>query len=371
MASRPRAQRDRVRRDSFGFELCSNRTAACTFWGRGRSSPYVTVHVAHALAAARSSHGVLAKPMIDRVLPYLRSLDSGTDLDAGDVAEWVLQCSRRSTCVVSWETATQPGSVAWFTAAILRTPREGAGWLLAALADDAASGPEIASLSRARGPGPAKRLSRALRDRVTKRPTAACSSPATERVDAVVLDALPPVGPDIRSDPKLTAACSGLAGGEAGARRRERGGPSVAPRPRLPLSRARRPDFSRRRGSTAASVLDDGVSRETRRATSVVVPLDDADARHERDHACEGGRGLLRYRLASATDLDWDTSLRWTRACPSPAVRSAGRCERRSTGGEVRGISVRCARSRPPSRVAPCGRNQVALVSPLPAGLEP
>src|SRR5262249_43060246 len=156
-----------------------------------------------ALAAACRTHAALAKPMVDRVLPYLRTVESRTALKNWDVPDLVLSAQalyvRR---LLGDPDVSEARRIV--RGAALDLAVEAAGWLLVALAGDSASVADVAALRTA------------LEGRVTE--TAGVAHVVTgygekdkrvflatdERADAVVLEGLLWAASNSDLIPKLT-----------------------------------------------------------------------------------------------------------------------------------------------------------------------
>ncbi len=369
----PFALRSTVQRDLLRLSTLQQPDGGFSFWSRGASAPEVTVHVAHALATARATHGTLAQPMLDRVLPYLRSIETKVPLDDGEVVRRTIGAEAlyvrgllgekdpvRARQVIRWAANEAP-------------PPEAAAWLLAALAEDAESRAEVAKLraaleARVTETGSVAHVVTGYEDRERRVLLA-----SEERTDAVVLDALLRAAPESDLIPKLTA-------GLLAARRKGRWSTTqanawaiVALDHAFRSREATPPDFTatawlgERTLSAATFRGFDGRSRTTtvRLPSSGSGPSDVTLARE--------GRGVLHYRLGLRYRID---------SALSPPVDRGLIVEREfealENSADVRRSADGTWHIRAGARVrvrvvvvAPVRRSHVALVSPFPAGIEP
>ena len=368
----PSARRSTVQRDLLRLGALQQPDGGFSFWPRGGSAPEVTIRVAHALASAKATQGTLTRPMVDRVLPYLRAIETKVPLADGEVARLVVGAEALHVRgLLGDKDAAKARQMIRGAASGL--PAEAAAWLLATLAGDADSGAEVAKLRSAleaqvTETGNVAHFVTHYEDRERRVLLA-----TDERTDAVVLEALLWAAPDSDLIPKLTA-------GLLAARRKghwsttEANAWAIVALDHAFRSReAAPPDFTatawlgNRVLSKAAFRGFDGGSRTTtvRLPAAGSVP-DDVTLSRE-------GRGVLHYRLGLRYGIDWalsppvDSGLmieRQFEALENPADvrRDADGTWHIRAGARVR---VRTA------VVAPVARNHVAVVSPLPAGLEP
>ncbi|MFN8096156.1 MAG: alpha-2-macroglobulin family protein [Vicinamibacteria bacterium] len=366
------ALRGTVERDLLRLGSLQQPDGGFAFWPRGESAPEVTVHVAHALATARASHPALAQPMVDRVLPYLRAVETKVSLDDGEVARLAIGAealyvrsllgdkdSPKARQMARWAKGPRPA--------------EAEAWLLAALAEDADSRAEAVKLRAAleahiTETGSVAHVATRYEDREQRVLLA-----SEERTDAVVLEALLRAAPESDLIPKLTA-------GLLAARRKGHWSTTqanawaiVALDHAFRTREATPPDF------TATAWLGDRTLSSAKfrgfdgRSRTTTVRLSEPGSESSDVTLAREGRGVLHYRLGLRYGID---------PVLSPPVDRGFIVERQfealENPADVRRAADGSWHIRAGARirvrivvVATVRRDHVALVSSLPAGLEP
>jgi alpha-2-macroglobulin len=179
-----------VTRDIKRLEGIQNEDGGFGFWERGEKSwPFLTIHVAHALARARQKGFAVPPAMYDRSLEYLRKIESRIPSDYGVDARRALIAYALYVRAQMGDRDTKQARKLLAEVRIENLSLETIGWLLSVLSGDGASQNEV------------ERLRSSLRNRVTETAATAhfvCSYQDDDhlllnsdlRADAVVLGAL-------------------------------------------------------------------------------------------------------------------------------------------------------------------------------------
>lgn len=359
-----------VERDVARLVALQNGDGSWGFWRRGEPEwPYLTVHVTHALVRAKAKGFAVPEEALGRALGALRDVERRFPRGPGPEA-------RATVGAYALHVRALAGDVDRQAARRLASqgtgeaPLEVLGWLLPLLAGDPASADELAAVRRRLG------------NAVTETAAAAhFGEPAragdhlvlrsSHRADAVILEGLLATEPRSPLVPKLV---EGLLGHRrAGRWRNTQENVFVL----LALDRyfaayeAREPDFVARAWVgplLAAEHAFRGRSTERRRVEvpMAAVPPEGAEVVLARE-----GEGRLYYRIAlraASTDLHVPAASEgFTVARRYEAV--SGDDVRRQADGTWRIRAGALVRVRV-DLVVPAERHHVALVDPLPAGLE-
>jgi uncharacterized protein YfaS (alpha-2-macroglobulin family) len=138
-----------VRRDVERLRALQNDDGGFGFWRRGdRSWPYVSIHVAHALARARAKGFAVPEDTLERSRRYLRGIDGHVPSEYGNDVRRTLQAY--ALCVRAVMGDADPGRA---RALVREAGAEGLsfealGWVLPLLSKDAASQAEAAAIRR-------------------------------------------------------------------------------------------------------------------------------------------------------------------------------------------------------------------------------
>jgi alpha-2-macroglobulin len=200
----PDAMRAAVGADVERLRALQNEDGGFDFWQRGRPSvPYVSVHVAHALVRAKARGFDVPDDVLERSLGYLRDIDKKIPADYGAEAGHAIRAYALFVRALADERdAAGARRLIADAGGVERLPLEALGWLLPVLSGDAASAKESDAIRRH------------LNNRVTETAGAAHFADAyrdgaytvlqsDRRADGVILDAL--IGDRPRGDliPKL------------------------------------------------------------------------------------------------------------------------------------------------------------------------
>jgi hypothetical protein len=138
-----------VRRDIKRLQTLQNSDGGFAFWRRGDESwPYVSIHVAHAIQRAKEKRFEVPQEMLDRSRNYLRNVES-------HIPSYYGPETRRALIAYALYVRNRMGDrdaararrlIA--EAGLERLSFEAIGWLLAVLTGDAASGAELAAIRR-------------------------------------------------------------------------------------------------------------------------------------------------------------------------------------------------------------------------------
>jgi hypothetical protein len=143
----PEEMNSAVARDIKRLQGLQNDDGGFAFWRRGDESwPYVSIHVAHALARAKSKGYDVPQPMLDKSKSYLRGIESRIPRRYG-------QQARNSLVAYALYTRALMGDLDAARARRLigeqgleKLQLEAVGWLLTVLSGDRASAAEVAAI---------------------------------------------------------------------------------------------------------------------------------------------------------------------------------------------------------------------------------
>ncbi len=364
-----------VARDLQRLAALQNYDGGFGFWRRGEKSwPYVSIHVAHALARAHAKGFAVPPEMTARAQYYLRGIEQRIP------ADYPIECRRALIAYALYvrqqlsERDAAQAREALRTAGVNGLSLEALGWLLPVLSGDSNSKLEVAAIRRY------------LNNHVTE--TAATAHfvnayrdgaylllSSDQRADAVLLDAL--IGDQPQSDliPKLVR---GLLGGRKQGRwlnTQENVFALLALDRYFATYEKQTPDFTARTwlGSRFAGAQEfKGRTTDRQQLNIPMHVLTDNGAPTQDLTISKEGQGRLYYRIGlsyaptssqlSAADYGFTVARVYEAVDDAGDVRrDAAGAWRIKAGARVR---VRLTMS------APALRYHVALVDPLPAGLE-
>jgi alpha-2-macroglobulin len=364
-----------VKRDIDRLALLQNPDGGFAFWKRDdRSWPFLSVHVAHALQRAKDKGFAVPAPMLERSRGYLRSIETQIPKEYGPDERRAILAYALYTRAKMGERDVPRAKRLFAEVAPDKVPLEAAGFLLPVLSGAPDAGSEVTALRKL------------LANRVTE--TAGAAHYATSysdgghvllhserRVDGIVLEAL--IGDQPKSDliPKLVAGL--LAHRKAGRWENTQENAFVL----LALDRyfgtfeKVTPDFVARAWLGPRFAGEHKFKGRTTERQHVEIPMKDvvAGAATKDLVIAKEGPGRLYYRIGmryAPKDLRLPPSSNGFTVervyepidQASDVQRSADGSYRIKSGTRVR---VRL------SMLAPTRRYHVALVDPLPAGLEP
>lgn len=372
----PEALATSVARDLEMLARLQNGDGGFAFWRRGDESwPYVSIHVAHAFARARSKGYEVAQQNVDRSLGYLRDIENR-------IPHWYGKRSRQALSAYALYTRKLlgDGDVAKARALVRdvgadELPMEAVGWLLTALAGERAATSEVAALRRRVGNSVSETAGTASIS-TSYGDNAHLLLHSSRRTDGVVLEAL-------LADQPASDLVEKLARGLLAHRVRGRWSTTqdnafvlLAMDAYFRAYESKTPRFAARTWLGSAFAAEHrfrGRSTERQRfevpmsylASNLKAPTDLTLAK--------SGQGRLYYRIgmtyapANLSLAPADYGFAVERAYEP--VDSPGDVKRESDGTWILKAGAR-VRVRV-TMVAPSRRYHVALVDPLPAGLEP
>jgi uncharacterized protein YfaS (alpha-2-macroglobulin family) len=210
-APTPEEMREAVARDIKRLQSMQNEDGGFGFWRRGEKSvPYVSVHVANALAQARAAGFDVPDELIDNAEDYLKEIDKRIPAKYPMKARLAITAYALNVRLKLGDRDAARARRLVAEAGIDNLPLEATGWLLPVLFGDAASRAQVASLRR-------QLQNRAVEDAATVHFVTSYGEEddylllhSARRADAVVLDALIADQPTSDLIPKLVR---GLLGG--------------------------------------------------------------------------------------------------------------------------------------------------------------
>ncbi len=148
-APTPAEARAAVARDIKRLHGMQNGDGGFGFWRRGeRSWPFVTVHVAHALARAKEKDFNVPPEMLEAVKQYLRSVEARVPKDYPVPAKRAIAAYALNVRMKLGERDAARARKLVGEAGLANLPLEAAGWLLPVLSGDAASAVETEAIRR-------------------------------------------------------------------------------------------------------------------------------------------------------------------------------------------------------------------------------
>jgi hypothetical protein len=364
-----------VTRDLERLRAIQNDDGGFAFWRRGDPSwPYVSIHVAHALARAEAKGFPVPARMRERAHAYLRGIDRRLPSAYPRDVKWTLRAYALSVRALLGDADPAAARALVGEATAEALPLESLGWLLPVLAKDPASTAQATALRRRIANGVSETAAAAHFASSYGEDGAHLLLHSDRRADAVVLEAL--VGDQPRSDlvPKLAAGL--LVHRKAGRWTSTQENVFVL----LALERyfqayeKTTPDFVARAWLGERYAGGHAFRGRTTERAHVTVPMAALESGAGREDLllAKEGAGRLYYRLGlryAPRDLvlePLDRGFVVERAYggvddPADVRREADGSWRIRAGARVR-VTL--------TLVAPARRHHVALVDPLPAGLE-
>jgi uncharacterized protein YfaS (alpha-2-macroglobulin family) len=138
-----------VKRDVDRLRALQNDDGGFGFWRRGDESwPYVSIHVAHALVRAKAKGLAVPDEVLERSRRYLREIERHIPSDYGQDVRRVLQAYALSVRALSGDADTARARALVREAGVEGLSFEALGWVLPVLSKDAASAGEVAAIRR-------------------------------------------------------------------------------------------------------------------------------------------------------------------------------------------------------------------------------
>ncbi|HEX8688568.1 MAG TPA: DUF6049 family protein, partial [Pyrinomonadaceae bacterium] len=145
----PEEMQRAVARDVKRLEGLQNEDGGFAFWRRGDESwPYVSIHVAHALARAKEKGYDVPQPMFDRSRVYLRAIESHLPQRFGLRARMTLVAYALYTRARMGDRDAARARRLIAENGLEKFQLEAVGWLLTVLSGDKASAAEVAAIRR-------------------------------------------------------------------------------------------------------------------------------------------------------------------------------------------------------------------------------
>ncbi len=199
----PEAMEATVNRDIERLGGLQNYDGGFPYWRRGQESiPFNTIHVAHALQRAEMKGFAVPQTMQDQLTPYLQNIESYYPSWYSLRTRWTLSAYALYVRDLMGDSDPAKARQLLSEATLDGLPLEGVGWIWQVLVDDPNSGPELESIRRY------------VANRAVE--TAGAANFTTEyddqtylllssdrRTDAILLDALMADNPDSDLIPKL------------------------------------------------------------------------------------------------------------------------------------------------------------------------
>ncbi|MBA3398218.1 MAG: Ig-like domain-containing protein [Deltaproteobacteria bacterium] len=370
----PAALEASVKLDIERLSQMQNSDGGYAFWERGRPSiPYLTVHVTNALVLAKAKGFAVPQAMIDRAKPYLAKIENHYPSFYPKEVRWSISAYALYTRKAYGDLDIAKAQQLLVETGVEKIPMEAAGWLLGTMA-----GNKAAETQR-------KALLRLVMNRVSE--TAGAASFTTKysdgaylllasdrRVDAVLLDALIAEQQDLDLIPKLVTGL--LAHRKAGRwlNTQENTFALLALDRYFQTYEKVTPDFVARVWLGNDYAGDHAFKGRTTEYFAIQIPMKDVAAHDKQALTIQkDGKGRLYYRVGMTyapaslklDPADYGFVVQRTYEgvdAPGDVVRQADGTWKIKAGARVRIKLMMVNESR---------RYHVALVDPLPAGLEP
>jgi uncharacterized protein YfaS (alpha-2-macroglobulin family) len=369
---RPGEMEAAVRRDLERLRAMQNDDGGFGFWRRGEDSwPYVSIHVANALARARAKGFDVPEPMLERSRLYLREIERRLPAQYPTDVKRTLRAYALAVRALLGDADPVAARDLVREAGADSLSFEALGFVLPVLSKDPGSAAEVAAVLRRIDNGVTETAG-AAHFAVSYEDGAYLLLHSDRRADAIVLEAL--VADQPRSDlvPKLAAGL--LAHRTAGhwANTQENVFVLLALDRYFQAYEKATPDFVARAWLGDRYAGEQAFRGRTTERRHLVVPMRDLEAGTTDLVLAKEGPGRLYYRIGlryapESLVLDpLDRGFTVTRRYealddPEDVMRQANGAWRIRAGARVRVVLT---------MVAPTRRYHVALVDPLPAGLE-
>jgi hypothetical protein len=371
---KPEELEQAVKRDVDRLRALQNDDGGFGFWRRGeRSWPYVSIHVAHALARAKAKGFPVPDETLERARRYLREIDRNIPKEYGADVRRTLQAYALSVRALLGDADRARARALVREATVDELSFEALGWLLPLVGRDEASQAEAAAIRRRIANGVSETAG-AAHFAVSYGDGAHLLLHSDRRADAILLEALIADQPKSDLVPKLVAGL--LAHRKAGrwASTQENVFVLLALDRYFAAYERATPDFVARAWLGERYAGSHAFRGRTTERQSTSIPMAVLQETHEtRDLLLsKEGPGRLYYRIGlryapqdltlGALDRGFTVERRYEGADrASDVTRDADGTWRIRAGARVR-VQL--------TLVAEARRYHVALVDPLPAGLE-
>jgi len=346
-----------------------------SFWGRGWPAwPYLTVHVLHALERARDEGFKVPKETLDRARAYVREIEKHLDPDWPIECRWAIRAYALYVLDVAGEPNVRKAQKLFDEAGIDKLGLEGLAWLLPTFGGDTGSAKIV------------EKIRRHFDNRVSE--TAAAAHFTTSytdgqylllhsdrRADALILEALVQVDPKSDLIPKLVRGLLGHRKAGRWSSTQENGFVLVALDRYFETFEKQTPDFVARAWLGKGYAGDHRYRGRTTESHQIEVPMAFLAAAGKGDQdlvLAKEGKGRMYYRIGmryAPRDLTlppYDAGFVVERSYESIDDPKDVRRDKDGTWRIKAGARVRVRLK----MVAEARRYHVALVDPLPAGLE-
>ena len=365
-----------VKRDIDRLRALQNDDGSFGFWRRGDESwPYVSIHVAHALARAKAKGFPVPDDTLERSRRYLREIDRHIPSEYGTDVRRTLQAYALSVRALMGDGDPARARALVREAGVEGLSFEALGWVLPVLSKDAGS------VGRGRRPSAAASPTTSRRPRApptSPSPTATARTCCSTPTGAPTRSCSRPSSPTSRratSSPSSWRACSPTARPGAGRTRRRTSSSSSPSTATSGPTRRRRPTSWPAPGSASATraPTSSGAARPSGATSRSRCPTSGKGRARATSCSPRRARAGSTTGSACATRRTASSSSRSTAGSPSSAPTRVSTTRRTSAGPTTApGTSAPAPASACGSRWSrPSRRYHVALVDPLPAGLEP
>ncbi len=145
----PAEMEARVAADIERLTQMQNGDGGFAFWERGRPSwPFLTVHVANALVRAKLKGFTVPAPMLNRAMAYLKDIESHYDVYYSDEVRWSISSYALYVRKLNGDIDISKAQKLLATATLPKLPMEATGWLLGTLAGQKAAETERKAIVR-------------------------------------------------------------------------------------------------------------------------------------------------------------------------------------------------------------------------------
>ena len=322
-----------VKRDVDRLRALQNDDGGFGFWRRGDESwPYVSIHVAHALARAKAKGFAVPDDTLDRSRRYLREIERHIPSDYGKDVRRTLQAYALSVRALLGDADPARARALVREAGVEGLSFEALGWVLPVLSKDAASSAEVAAIRR-RLANNVTETAGAAHFAVSYGDGAHLLLHSDRRADAILLEALIADQPTKRSHPQARGGPARPPHGRAAGRTRRRTSSSCSPSTATSRPTRRRPPTSWPAPGSASATrarTSSGAARPSATTSRSRCPTSGRRRARPTSSSPRRARGGSTTGSACATRRTASCSSRSTAASPSSAPTRASTTRRTS-----------------------------------------
>lgn len=372
---KPKALVAAVDRDIEKLRRMQTDDGGFSFWGRGWPSwPYLTIHVLHALERAQDEGFKVPKETLDRARAYVRDIESHLDPDWSIECRWAIRAYALYVLEVAGEPNVKKAHKLFDEAGIDKLSLEALAWLLPTFGSDSGSAKTV------------DKIRRHFDNRVSETAGAAHFTTSytdgqylllhsDRRADALILEALVKVEPKSDLIPKIVRGLLGHRTAGRWSSTQENGFVLVALDRYFETFEKQTPDFVARAWLGKGYAGDTRYRGRTTESHEIDIPMAFLAASGKADQdlvLAKEGKGRLYYRIGmryAPRDLTlppYDAGFVVERSYESIDDEKDVKRDKDGTWRIKAGARVRVRLK----MVAEARRYHVALVDPLPAGLE-